>query len=175
MKVGHCSPLLASLVSLALAGCGSGNMTDLEEYVQQVNRREPAPIEALPEIKAIDTFVFEPADRRDPFVMAGQVSDTSPSVSTSGIAPNPLRRKEELERFALDALKMVGTLEQDDARWGLVRTADGTLYRVRVGNYVGTNNGQITRITDDGIELTEIVSDGTNEWRERQAAIALSQ
>lgn len=175
MSLGHFSTLLASLFSVALAGCGSGNMTDLEQYVQQVKQRDPGPIEPLPEIKPVDTFVFEPGDRRDPFVMAGQGTETAPVASTGGITPNPLRSKEELEQFALDALKMVGTLEQDNTKWGLVRTADGTLHRVRVGNYMGMNNGQVTRITEDGIELTEVVSDGTNEWRERQAAIALRQ
>jgi type IV pilus assembly protein PilP len=56
-----------------------------------------------------------------------------------------------------------------------VLAPDGVLHRVRVGNYVGMNNGQITRISEKEIELTEIISDGPGTWRERQAAIALSQ
>jgi type IV pilus assembly protein PilP len=167
--------LVCALAGLILAGCGSSDMTDLQRYVQQVKQRPPAPIEPLPDIKPIDTFVYDPGDRRDPFVMDTQSAEVAAGGSDSGLAPDPLRRKEELEQYSLDSLKMVGTLEQKDTTWGLVKAPGGTLYRVRVGNYLGTNNGQITRITEDEIELTEIVSDKPGDWRERQAAIALTQ
>jgi type IV pilus assembly protein PilP len=161
-------------VCLMLAGCGGGRMADLEEFVQRVKQREPGQIEPLPEIRQIDTFVYEPGDRRDPFVLDVESVDSAPAAA-SGIAPDPLRRKEELEQYALDAMRMVGTLEQQDTTWGLISVPDGTLHRVQVGNYMGLNNGQITRITEEGIELTEIVSDGNNEWREQPAEIALSE
>jgi type IV pilus assembly protein PilP len=163
------------LTCLTLAACGGSNMSDLEQYVQKVKQRPPAPIEPLPDIKPIDTFVYEPGERRDPFVMDAQSAEVAATGADDGIAPDPLRRKEELEQYSLDSLKMVGTLEQDEATWGLVKAPGGTLYRVRVGNYMGTNNGQVTRITEDEIELTEIVSEKAGDWRERQAAIALSQ
>ncbi|MGA7981695.1 MAG: pilus assembly protein PilP [Chromatiaceae bacterium] len=163
------------LTCFMLAACGNGKMADLEQYVQQVKKREPAPIEPLPDVKPIDTFVYEAGERRDPFVMDAQTAEAASTGINSGIqAPEP-RRKEELEQFSLDSLKMVGTLEQDDNTWGLVKGPGGTLYRVRVGNYMGMNNGQITRITEDEIELTEIVAEKPGDWRERQAAIALSQ
>lgn len=166
---------LVLLATLALGACGTGDMTDLQDYVEQVRRREPGPIEPLPEIQQIDTFVYEPADRRDPFAFDPKAIEALPTASSGDLAPDPLRRKEELEQFSLDSIRMVGTLEQEDAVWALVTAPGGTLHRVRVGNYVGNNNGQITRITADVIELTEIFSDGMNQWRERQAAIALSQ
>lgn len=168
------TPLLL-VALLALTGCGGGDMSDLTGYVEQTKGREPGPIEPLPEIQQIDTFVYEAADRRDPFVLNGQAAEDLPMVAEGEIAPDPLRRKEELEQFPLDSIKMVGTLEQDDAVWGLVTAPGGILHKVRVGNYLGANNGQIIRITAEAIELTEIIPDGTNQWRERQAAIALSQ
>lgn len=167
-------PLLLA-AALALTGCGGGDMSDLTAYVTEIKAREPGPIEPLPEIPPIDTFVYEVADRRDPFVLEGEAIEEVPMIAEGEIAPDPLRRKEELEQFPLDSIRMVGTLEQDDTVWGLVTAPGGILHRVRVGNYVGANNGQITRITTDAIELTEIIPDGTNQWRERQAAIALSQ
>lgn len=167
--------IFALLSSVALVACGSGQMADLEEYAQRVKEREPGPIEPLPEIKQIDTFVFEPADRRDPFVLDRQNAEVTVAPVGSGIAPDPLRRKEELEQFPLDSLSMKGTMAQSDTMWALVTTPENTLYHVRVGNYMGLNNGQITRITEEEVELTEIISDGGGEWRERQAAIALSE
>lgn len=165
----------AVLAALALPACSSGMLTDLEEYAASVKAREPGPIEPLPEIKQIDTFVYEAEDRRDPFVMDSETAEAVPAVASNGIAPDPLRRKEELEQFPLDSLRMMGSLEQDDVIWGIVSSSDGTLHRVRAGNYMGMNNGQIIRISEEEIELTEIVSDEKNSWRERQATIALSQ
>jgi len=160
---------------LALGGCGSSDRADLDAYVDKVKARDPGPIEPLPDIKQIDTFVYEPRDRRDPFVADTRGEDVTAAAPGSSLAPDPLRRKEELEGFTLDSLRMVGTLEQNQTRWGLIRTQEKELHRVRVGNYMGKNNGQITHIGEDAIELTEVVSDGPGAWREREATVQLSQ
>ena len=166
---------LPVLLSALLAGCSSGDQSDLEDYVQKVRARDPGPIEPLPDIKQINTFVYEPADRRDPFVVDNRGGDTPASAPGTSLAPDPLRRKEELEGYALDALRMVGTLEQNQTKWGLIKTTNGILHRVRVGNYLGTNNGQIVSISDEAIQLTEIIMEGSGEWRERQATVQLTQ
>ena len=166
--------LCVMLASLSVVACGSGDMTDLEKYVQQVKEREPGPIEPLPEIKRVETFVYAPESPRDPFVLDVQSTEAAGSPG-SGISPDPLRRKEELEQFPLDSLAMVGTLEQGGTVWGLIKTPEKALLHVRVGNYMGMNNGQITHIGDEAIDLTEVVPDGGGGWLERQASIALTQ
>lgn len=167
--------LLALLIAILLGGCGGSDMDQLQSYVEKVKQRPPGPLEPLPEIPQIDTYVYEPASRRDPFAMDDRTARAAMPRPSDGIAPDPLRRKEELEQFSLDSLRMVGTLEQHETRWGLVVTPDGILHRVRVGNYLGQNNGQITRISPEGIQLTEIVGDGPGSWRERESSIALKQ
>jgi type IV pilus assembly protein PilP len=167
---------LAGILAVAvLTACGGSNTQDLAEYVAKVRKREPGPIEPLPEIKQVATFIYDPGDRRDPFLMDTHDEEGAMRSAGGGIAPDPMRRKEELEQFALDSLKMVGTLAQGDVTWALVKSPEGVLHRVRVGNYLGQNNGQITRIDDSQIQVTEIVNEGGGEWRERQAAIALTQ
>lgn len=168
---------VAALIGIlvGLAGCGNSRLGELEDYVRQVQARTPEPIEPLPDIPQISTFVFEPGNRRDPFVADVKTADVIDVSPGDSLAPDPLRRKEELEGYALDALRMVGTLEQNETKWGLIRTQDGTLHRVRVGNYLGLNNGQITSIRDDAIQLTEVISEAPGEWRERQATVSLTQ
>ena len=168
-------PTLVMLPALLLMACGGNTMTDLRNYVQKVKEREPGPVEPLPEIKQIATFVYEPGERRNPFVMDIDTEAAEAPQVDGGVAPDPRRRKEELEHFPLDSLSMVGTLEQDRTTWALITTKEGILHRVQVGNYLGKNNGQIIRIDEDAIQLTEIVSDGNGYWRERQASVALSQ
>jgi type IV pilus assembly protein PilP len=167
--------LVPVLLPLLLGGCVSSDQSDLEEYVRKVKAREPGAIEPLPEIKPVSTFVYEPADRRDPFVVDARSAAVPAAAPGSSLAPDPLRRKEELEGYSLDALRMVGSLEQNQTRWGLIRAPNGILHRVKVGDYMGTNNGQIVSITDEAIQLTEIVPEGPGDWRERQATVALTQ
>jgi len=163
----------AVLAALALPACSNSKLTDLEEYVEGVKAREPGPIEPLPEIEQIETFVYVADDRRDPFVMDRETAEAVPAAIANGISPDPLRRKEELEQFSLDSLRMMGTLEQDNVVWGLIRSPEGTLHRVRTGNYMGMNHGEIIRISEEEIELTQIVPDESNAWREQRATIAL--
>ncbi len=167
--------LLTVLLPVLLAGCGGADQRDLEDYVRKVRAREPGAIQPLPEIKQIDTYVYEPADRRDPFVVVAQGGGQPTATPGNSLAPDPHRRKEELEGYALDALRMVGTLDQNQTKWALIRSPNGILHRVRVGNYLGMNNGQIISISDEAIQLTEIVSEGPGDWRERQATVALTQ
>jgi type IV pilus assembly protein PilP len=163
------------LPALLLTACSEGDMSDLQRFVADVKAREPSPIEPLPELKQIETFVYMPGERRSPFSQGEQATPEEIAEASNGIAPDPLRRKEELEQYPLDSIRMVGTLEQEADIWALLVIQDGTLFRVKAGNYLGQNHGQITRIAEEKIELTEIVPDGMNGWQERQANVALTE
>lgn len=159
--------------ALLLVACGDSHLQEVEEFVAEVKARESARIKPLPEIQPIETFAYVSTDRRDPFVPMESEQEQG-SVIASGLTPDETRRKEELEAFPLDSLRMVGTLELQGSMWGLVRTQEGIIFRVKVGNYMGQNHGQITRISEEGIELTEIIADQKRGFRERQASLALS-
>jgi type IV pilus assembly protein PilP len=160
-----------------LAGCGNDDFSDLTRYISEVKARPKEPIKPLPEIKVIEPFMFKPEGLRDPFKALEQPEQTEGAdVSTgSGIKPDTTRRKEELEAFPLEVLKMVGTVNMRSSLWGLVKADDGTVYRVKVGNYMGKNYGKIIRIVGDKIELMEIVPDKPGSWREQLASIALTE
>ena len=85
------------------------------------------------------------------------------------------RRREALEAFPLDALKMVGTLAQKDGVWAIIKAPDGLVYRVTRNNYLGQNYGRITKISEDKVELVEIVPDGLGGWQERRASLVLAE
>jgi len=57
--------------------------------------------------------------------------------------------------------------------YGLVRDPNGGVHRVQMGDYMGTDNGKILAIDENGIELLEIVSDGTGGWVERERTVNL--
>jgi type IV pilus assembly protein PilP len=169
--------LLVTGLLVLLAGCGDSRRYELEQYVEEVKARKPGRIEPLPEIKQIETFTYVSGNRRNPFRPEQPRDEMQPgTVSGNGMAPDMNRRKEELESFSLDSIRMVGTLQDsDETMWGLVRTSDKILFRVKAGNYMGRNHGQITKISENSIELTEIVPDSSGGYQERQASIALSE
>ena len=166
------------VAALGLAACGNPDMTDLEDYASQVRMRRPPPIAPLPDYALIEGFPYDPAQRRDPFVMDKETAAiTAPETADpGGMAPDPHRPRENLERFALDSLLMQGILQQDGGIWGLVfAREDKTLHRVAVGNYLGQNHGRVIRITEQRIDLIELIQDGGGRWMEREASLALIQ
>jgi type IV pilus assembly protein PilP len=46
---------------------------------------------------------------------------------------------------------------------------------VKAGDYIGQNYGKITKISETGIELREIVQDAVGEWIERPATLQLQE
>jgi type IV pilus assembly protein PilP len=83
------------------------------------------------------------------------------------------RRKEVLESYPLESLAMVGSLQQNDMIYALIKSPEGTLHRVKMGNYLGQNFGKISHISESEVKLQEIVQDGVNEWVERTSALML--
>ena len=169
--------LSSALLLSQLTACGNSDFSDLNRYILSVKSRPKGSIEKLPEVKTIDPFVYKTDVLRDPFKPV-EHPEQQQGIGTAignGLRPDFQRRKEELEAFPLDALKMVGTVVMKSKLWGLVKATDGTIHRVQVGNYMGKNFGKIIRIGTDKIELTEIVPDKPGTWREQQTLIALTE
>jgi type IV pilus assembly protein PilP len=171
---------LAAVLTLSLLGltaCGGANTQDLEQYVREVTAQQPSRIDPLPEFRPFETFLYQAGDSRSPFTSMDAVRADAQLVQVggSGIRPDLQRPREPLEDAPLDALRMVGTLEQFGEVWALVRMIDGTIHRVQPGNYLGHNHGKINRISENRVELTEIIPDGLGSWQERQASLALSE
>ncbi len=160
---------------LLLGGCGGRDLSDLEAYVAEMKARPKGTIEPLPEIKTVETFVYDPEGLRNPFAPAKQTPPPQVAMAGTGIKPDLSRPREALESYELDSLRMVGTIKKDGVLWGLIQTSEGTIYRVRPGNHMGKNYGRIIRVTEEGIDLVEIIPDGPGTWRERQATVALSE
>jgi len=169
--------VLISLCSLSLFGCVNDDVSDLEQYIQSVKARPKGTIPLLPEIKVVEPYLFDPDGLRNPFQAVKKVEEEMEAGLSSafGIRPNVTRRKEELEAYSLDTLRMVGTMLVENDKWALIKANDGTIHRVKKGNYMGRNYGEIIQILENRIELMEIVPDKPGSWREQQASLALTE
>jgi type IV pilus assembly protein PilP len=120
-------------------------------------------------MQQFETFEYAAQGLRDPFSNA--FSDQS---GGSGPRPDPNRPKQTLEQFPLDSLNMVGTIGGGPGLVALVMAPDKVTYRVRPGVYLGQNDGRVTAVHEDRIELVELVPDGAGGWLERPASVALA-
>lgn len=163
---------LGSIILLVvLAGCGSGEFEDLNRFVEDSKQGLRGRVEPLPEVKQFEPFAYNAFDLPDPF-RPRQLGKAQ--AAGSGPAPDINRRKEALEAYPLESLKMVGTLERKQVRHALIKTPDKNLYRIRVGNYMGQNFGIITAISDSAVTLREVIQDpGSGGWSERTASLQL--
>src|SRR6185503_3240815 len=164
--------IAVGLVAAALSACG-GRDDDLRAYIDEVKARPGGRIEPLPPVEPAPTYAYAPGARRSPFTPdAPQRRLSNDPNAVDG--PDQNRPREFLEQFPLDTLRMVGTLADRRASFGLVQTTDGLVHRVAVGNHLGQNYGRIVSITDSEIQLVEIISDGLGGYLERPAAIGLA-
>lgn len=164
------------MLCMGITACSEHDLSDLKAYVVQVNSHQKRAIAPLPEVKPVETFVFNPEGLRDPFTPSVDDSQKAEEINAgNGLKPNFGRPKEALEAYSLDSLRMVGTVDKAGTLWGLIRAGDGTIHRARPGHYMGGNHGRITRIMEGRIELLEIIPDGPNSWRERQASLTLAE
>ncbi|MBA2238717.1 MAG: pilus assembly protein PilP [Lysobacter sp.] len=145
-----------------------GDAPNLEKWTAQV-RAEPAPpLEPLPVMQQFETFEYAAQSLRDPFSNA-----FTDQGGASGPRPDSGRRKQTLEQFPLDSFDMVGTLGKGGSVVALVMAPDKVTYRVSPGAYMGQNDGRVTAVYEDRVELVELVPDGAGGWLERPATIAL--
>lgn len=166
------------LVGLVVAGCVSRDISDLEQYVGGVKARKSGKVEPLPEVKPYERYLYQSADRRNPFsLVEGSQQSEIPQIDDvrqrAYLREIQERNKEELEGFELDALRMVGTLQSPADLWGVIKDPEGTVHRVAIGNYMGLNFGKVMDINEDRIDLREIVKDIHGNWEERQTTMAL--
>jgi len=170
------------LLITPIIGCLENDMSDLERFVADTKKDVVGkPLGPLPTVEPYEPFYYEANSLKDPFAVSFFVLDAltrqEPIVDT-GIRPDLDRDKEELEKYALGSLDLVGTFLdfQDGGFWALIKAPDGIVHRVRKGNYLGENFGEIYNINEDKIEILEIVPDPqAGGWKERDNFLSLAQ
>ena len=152
-----------------LAGCGGDPNQELKKWMDDQAKTMKGKVDPLPVVRPYVPFAYNAFDLPDPF----KPRKIEPARGTSKLAPDLNRRKEPLEAYPIESLKMVGTLQQQKTMYALVRTNDRNVYQVRVGNYLGQNFGVITGISEGEIRLRELVQDSSGDWTERQSRLLL--
>jgi type IV pilus assembly protein PilP len=169
-------PPLVLSVSL-LSGCGGDGLDDVREFVKNAHADKKPKVEPLPELKVQETFAYNPDHLADPFTSLNLKSPIGDGQKTGGTGPrpDPNRRKEPLEDYPLETLKMVGTLSRGKQIWAVIQAADGTVHRAKTGDHLGQNFGMITRITEEKVNIIELIQGNLGDWAEREANLSLAE
>lgn len=162
-------PLLI-LACLGLASCGGEQYSDLKQFVKESDNLPRGRIPPLPDVRPYEPLAYDAYSLLDPFKPRKIEPPKGPG---GGLQPDLTRRKEPLEAYPLENLRMVGTLQQNKATYALVKSPDNNLFRVKPGNYMGQNFGLIGEISESTIKLKEIVQDSAGDWTERVSTMTL--
>lgn len=165
---------LAIILAVLLVSCGGEEHSDLKQELNNLTKDLRGKIDPLPVVKPYEPVPYSAFEMPEPFGAAKIELVTRSAGSGGGLKPDLNRPKEPLESFPLESLKMVGVLQQSKQTFALVR-ADASLYRVKVGNYLGQNFGLVTTISENQIQLRELIQDATGDWAERQSALQLQE
>ncbi|NGZ82948.1 pilus assembly protein PilP [Duganella aceris] len=169
--------ILGMMAALLLAGCGDSDVQEVRGWMKQVDARAKVAVTPLAEPKTFIPFAYQQKDELDPFnpnKLLAELAKQAASSGAGGIKPDMQRRKELLESYPLDTVKMVGTIERKGVIHAVLQI-DRTVHQVVVGQHVGQNYGRITSIDEATVNLKEIVQDATGDWVERMSKLELQE
>lgn len=160
---------------LLLSGCAERGHDEIRQWMEESSRDLKGGIPPLPELKPFPVVSYEAADKIDPF----SPSRIEPERKGGGGANKPDfdRPREQLENYPLESIHFIGVIDKTKSKTKrAIVQADGVVYQVGIGNYLGQNFGRIVAITPTEIILKEIVQDPsgqTSDWVEREMTLQL--
>ncbi|MEA2119849.1 pilus assembly protein PilP [Halovibrio sp. HP20-50] len=170
------SPLLLAVTVSVLAGCADADLVQLERTLADIRRspggQPPVVSVSLPESQPL-TYLH--SEERSPFLPPDAVAKSHLSRSGSALAPDQQREQEPLERFQLQALRLVGTLRMGGRQVAMIASPDGNVTSVKEGNYMGTDYGRIVDITGQEVRVTERVFTQQEGWQKRQVSLVINE
>ena len=159
-----------------LGGCATDN-SDLDAWMTETRQTSRVSVAKIPEPKRFVPFRYEASLDLDPF------SNSKLQVALAryternkgGIKPDLERRREPLESYPLDTIRMDGHLQRASQGAVALLEVDKVVFQARSGQYLGQNYGRITRINETEVGIKEMVQDAAGDWVEREASLQLQE
>lgn len=151
--------IVLPLLALALVGC-TDRLSSAEEKMAEIRNSPAAPVQPPPVPEVVEAFTYGASSARSPFLPPSLMNVQLQLPQVSDVRPDPTRQKQALESYELSALIYRGIIiAPNGVPHGLIERPDGIIDSVKEGDYIGTYDGQITKISPDKIKLDEIVPD----------------
>jgi type IV pilus assembly protein PilP len=174
MKISKHITALAAL--LLLAGCGESDEAEINSWMEDVRKNTQVNVKPLAEPKTFIPFAYGVREEIDPFNPDKLLAELARAANAinNPLRPDPDRRREYLETFPIDTMKMVGTMNKSGVSYGLIQI-DRQVHQVKAGQRLGQNYGVVTGVADTAIGIKEVVQDAGGEWVERLSKLELQE
>ncbi|MFT7684560.1 MAG: type IV pilus assembly protein PilP [Oleispira sp.] len=160
-----------------LTACGvTSGTADLKQFVDDVVSQPRGVIEPLPVFQPYEAFSYSATGLRSPFDLPVNLNEVvKQTPPDSDLRPDLNRSKEQLEQHSFGSFSMVGTIKREsDQLWALISVPDSGIHKVKEGYYVGQNHGKVIRVSQQRIDIIEIVPNGVGGWLERPRSLVLA-
>ena len=157
-----------SILTLLVIGCSSGQGDDLDKFMADAGKGMSTAVPPLPQVKPYEPLQYN-ADK--------VLSNPFKSKKVSGkLAPNLNRPRQPLEAYPLESLKYVGSISKHKLIYALIKAPDNSVQQLKLGSYLGTNYGLVTKITESALVLKELVLDqASGDWVEQTTTMNLQE
>ena len=160
-----------SVMLLAMTGC-SDRVGQASQAMDNIRNEMSQPIDPPPPPQLVEDFVYGANLLRSPFLPPSLVNVQGPTTAIDGIRPDVTRVKEPLEQYELAQMTFRGVVVSPEGQqYALIQRPDGSVANVKVGDYIGLNDGRIVEITPTQINLIEIVPDSRAGFVEKPQSL----
>lgn len=160
------------LIAVLLTACGGEDHEDIKSWMREATKDLKGRVPPLPEYRPFEPVAYEAGSLVSPF--EPRKIEPEKRGTGGGLRPDPNRRREPLEAYPLESIRMVGTMAKGKDVIAIVQV-DRLVHHVRTGNYMGQNFGVITKISEAEMTLKELVQDSSGDWAERLSTLQLQE
>lgn len=170
--------ILAFALCGALAACSGEGHDDLKQWMAENTKDLRGSVPKLPEVLPYEPVPYEVEGMLDPFNAAKIDPESKNRQGTGkGGALQPdfdarEMRNSLLEKYPIESLKMIGSLNINRQPMAVIQVED-KVKQVKVGDYIGLDFGMVTQISDNEVELRELIQDSAGDWSERKSTLYL--
>ncbi len=122
-------------------------------------------VPGAPDVKE-ESFVYEPGDRRDPFIPLVEVTSREKGEEKEPVGGT-------LEGYDAWDFKLIAVAGKEQQYYGLLLSPDNKSFTVRVGTVLGLHKGKVEEITFNQVKITEYIKDYMGELRPRKIILEL--
>lgn len=147
--------LLVFFCVFLLQGCFifDDEVNQARSKIEEIKSRSAENVTPPPKMKEFAALTYSGIGELDPFDPKRMITEIVHKKC------DEKRKAELLEEYPLEAMSAVGTLYQGGQKWVLIQSPDdGTVHKLGVGDHLGKNFGEITKIGDTEIDILEKIN-----------------
>ncbi|OIQ25400.1 pilus assembly protein PilP [uncultured Vibrio sp.] len=170
MKVKAFVPLL---IGSLLVGCNA-NQDSVDEFVSRVESQARKEVQHLAPLIKFQASAYQADGLREPFVVPTFVRVQEQAIVKKDCwQPSKRSKSGQLERYPISKLRLKGVMGSSEQVSALIQTPSGQVVKVGKGQFIGLNNGRVTRVTPKYLLINETLPDGLGCWSKRNVRLAL--